>query len=72
MTNENTNLAYVFICGIVGVCGMIVPGLSGSYILILLGNYELLMVTSFAELGDAFINIEWSENTKFRVILNDG
>ena len=30
---------------------MILPGLSGSYILILMGNYELLMVTAVSELN---------------------
>ena len=50
-TTENANLFFVFICGIIGISGMMLPGLSGSYILILLGNYELLMVTAVAELN---------------------
>lgn len=50
-TTENSNLFFVFICGIIGISGMMLPGLSGSYILILLGNYELLMVTAVAELN---------------------
>ena len=49
--SENSNLFFVFICGIVGVSGMMLPGLSGSYILILLGNYKLLMVTAVTELN---------------------
>ena len=48
---ENNNLFYVFLCGIIGISGMILPGLSGSYILILMGNYELLMVRSVSELN---------------------
>lgn len=43
---ENDNLAFVFICGIISVSGMTLPGLSGSFILILLGNYVLLLVDS--------------------------
>jgi uncharacterized membrane protein len=43
---ENDNLWFVFICGIIGVSGMTLPGLSGSFILILLGNYVLLLVDS--------------------------
>jgi putative membrane protein len=50
-TTENSNLFFVFICGIIGISGMMLPGLSGSYILILLGNYELLMVTAVAEVN---------------------
>ena len=48
-SSENNNLFYVFLCGIIGISGMILPGLSGSYILILMGNYELLMVRSVSE-----------------------
>ncbi len=47
---ENTSLYYILICGVVAVCSMIIPGLSGSFVLILMGNYELIMidaVTSF-------------------------
>ncbi|HSI71084.1 MAG TPA: DUF368 domain-containing protein [Gillisia sp.] len=43
---ENDNLLFVFFCGIVGVSGMTLPGLSGSFILILFGNYVLLLVDS--------------------------
>ena len=48
---ENSNLLFVFICGIIGISGMMLPGLSGSFILILMGNYELLMVTAITELN---------------------
>ena len=43
---ENDNLWFVFVCGIISVSGMTLPGLSGSFILILLGNYVLLLVDS--------------------------
>lgn len=33
----------VFLTGAVGVCAMIVPGLSGSLVLVLLGKYETIM-----------------------------
>jgi putative membrane protein len=54
---ENSNLFFVFICGIIGVSGMLLPGLSGSYILILLGNYELLMVNAVTELNIMLLSI---------------
>jgi uncharacterized membrane protein len=47
---ENDNLWFVFFCGIIGVSGMTLPGLSGSFVLILLGNYVLLLVDSVNEL----------------------
>lgn len=49
--SENSNLFFVFLCGIIGISGMILPGLSGSFILILMGNYELLMVTAVTDLN---------------------
>lgn len=54
---ENDNLWFVFICGIVGVSGMTLPGLSGSFILILLGNYVLLLVDSVNELFHLITNL---------------
>ena len=42
----NESYWYVFICGMIAMSSMILPGLSGSFILILMGNYVLLMVTS--------------------------
>jgi len=48
---ENTNLFFVFLCGIIGISGMMLPGLSGSFILILMGNYELLMVIAVTDLN---------------------
>ena len=41
---ENDNLVFIFFCGMISVSGMTLPGLSGSFILILLGNYVLLLV----------------------------
>ena len=43
---QNENLFFVFICGIISVVGMILPGFSGSFILMLMGNYVLLLVDS--------------------------
>lgn len=40
---ENGAFWYVAICGVVGVCSMILPGLSGSFVLILMGNYLLVL-----------------------------
>ncbi len=57
---ENDNLWFVFICGIVGVSGMTLPGLSGSFILILLGNYVLLLVDSVNALYDTIADLfQW-------------
>lgn len=36
-------LWYVFISGAIAICAMILPGISGSFILLLLGSYELVL-----------------------------
>ncbi len=41
---ENSNLIYLIICGAVATCSMILPGLSGSFVLVLMGNYQLIMI----------------------------
>lgn len=54
---ENDNLFFVFLCGIISISGMTLPGLSGSFLLILLGNYVLLLVNSVNALYDTFSEI---------------
>ncbi len=41
---ENDNPLYLFINGIIAIISMILPGLSGSFVLILLGNYQLVAI----------------------------
>ena len=55
--SENDNLFFIFICGIIGISGMMLPGLSGSFILILMGNYELLMVTAITEINILLLSV---------------
>jgi len=43
---ENEAWWYVLICGAVSISGMTLPGISGSFLLILMGNYELLLIRS--------------------------
>ena len=54
---QNDNLWFVFFCGIISVSGMTLPGFSGSFILILLGNYVLLLVDSVNALYDTIADI---------------
>ena len=54
---ENDNLFFIFLCGMISVSGMTLPGLSGSFILMLLGNYVLLLVDSVNALYDTFFEL---------------
>lgn len=48
---ENSNLIYLLICGAVATCSMILPGLSGSFVLVLMGNYQLIMIDAVNDLN---------------------
>ena len=41
--SENASFAYVFLCGVIAISSMILPGLSGSFVLIIMGNYALVL-----------------------------
>lgn len=45
----NDSFFYMILCGVAAVSSMILPGLSGSYVLLLMGNYVLVLraVSSF-------------------------
>ena len=47
---QEINLTYVFICGFLCSCAMILPGISGSYILLILGAYQFIL----KKLNDVF------------------
>ena len=47
--SENSSFYYLLLCGVVAICSMILPGLSGSFVLILLGNYQLVMINAVSE-----------------------
>ena len=61
---QNDNLWFVFFCGIISITGMVLPGFSGSFILILLGNYVMLLIDSVNTLFDTFVYI-FSGNFSF-------
>ena len=44
--NVGTSDLIIFFSGVIAISGMILPGLSGSYLLLLMGNYTLIMVDS--------------------------
>ncbi len=41
--SENSSPLYLVLCGVVAMISMVIPGLSGSYLLLLLGNYTLML-----------------------------
>ncbi|MDA0843800.1 MAG: DUF368 domain-containing protein [Bacteroidetes bacterium] len=40
---SNEQLYYFFISGVIAICAMILPGISGSFILVILGSYEPIL-----------------------------
>ena len=45
------NLLFIFICGAIAICTMILPGVSGSFILVVMGKYDYMM--------SAVSNLDW-------------
>jgi len=62
---ENDNLFFVFVCGMISVIGMIIPGLSGSFLLMLMGNYVLLLVDSVNALYDSIMDLIYLDFSNF-------
>ena len=42
----SNDLWFIFLCGAIAICAMILPGISGSFILVLLGKYFFIMAVS--------------------------
>ena len=45
------SLLFIFLCGAVAICTMILPGVSGSFILVVMGKYDYMM--------SAVSNLDW-------------
>ena len=64
---ENRNLLFIFFCGFISICGITIPGLSGSFLLILLGNYKLLLVDSVNNFFNLISNFFYTSDQKLNV-----
>lgn len=53
-TNTPNDLWFVFVCGAIAICAMILPGISGAFILLLLGKYQYI-ATAVKELNVAVV-----------------
>ncbi len=45
------NMFFIFLCGAIAICTMILPGISGSFILVVMGKYDYMM--------GAVSNLDW-------------
>lgn len=43
LVNESSSLMFMFLAGAVAICAMILPGISGAFILVLLGAYKPIL-----------------------------
>ena len=44
-TETPDGLWFIFLCGAIAICAMILPGISGSFILLILGKYQYMLST---------------------------
>ena len=47
----NDNFLYLILCGVIGSLGMIVPGISGSHLMMVMGNYELIVTQAIPQIA---------------------
>lgn len=47
--SQGNSMLFLFVCGMIAICAMILPGISGSFILLILGAYQTV-ITSIKEL----------------------
>lgn len=50
-TETPDSLWFIALCGAIGVCSMILPGISGSFILLVLGKYHYIMIEAVNNLN---------------------
>lgn len=43
LVSENSSILFLFLAGAIAICAMILPGISGSFILVLLGAYKPIL-----------------------------
>lgn len=55
-----SSLPYLFFCGAMAICAMILPGISGSFILLLLGAYQTIMQT-IKQFVEAVLSFQFEE-----------
>jgi putative membrane protein len=55
--SQNTNIVYLMLCGVVAMCSMIIPGVSGSFVLLLMGNYQLIMIDTINSLREGQFDV---------------
>lgn len=61
-TTTPDGLWFIFLCGAIAICAMILPGISGSFILLILGKYDYVLgavagLTSFGNAEQATANL---------------
>ena len=56
-TQTPDSLWFIAICGAVGVCSMILPGISGSFMLLVLGKYHYIMIEAVNNLNLAVLGV---------------
>ncbi len=67
-TQTSDSLWFIFLCGAIAICAMILPGISGSFILLLLGKYQYIL-TALNTLTDPSLASELSHQAIIIVLV---
>ncbi len=57
-TQTPNDLWFIFLSGALAICAMVLPGISGSFILLILGKYEFIMKT----ISELFSGVNFGQN----------
>lgn len=66
-TSTTNDLWFIFLSGAIAICAMILPGISGSFILLLLGKYEYMM--SAVKNLDIFLLVVFAAGAMVGIVL---
>lgn len=59
--NTPNHPAFLFLCGAVAICAMVLPGISGSFVLLLLKKYEYIWSAFGVLFGKEHETLTWSQ-----------
>lgn len=60
---------FIFLCGVIGICAMVLPGISGSFLLLVLGVYHFMLSTALKGFLSEAVRLRFPEEQFGYVVL---
>jgi len=65
---NDASLPYLFLCGFIAISAMILPGLSGAYLLVILGVYQFIL-SQVRQLQETIFNFDFEQFSALATVL---